>query len=114
MNDRRKRTRTDTSVDESLPAGPLTTAARAGNHSLSLVRRSVAGVGVLQPTFDRIVVVSSAPVGVLKSKLPLQMLETASHNFGVITYRGANRKDAVYLGCRMRAKLGTTTDFGTA
>ena len=88
MDGRRKRTRTDTSVDESQPAGPLTTAARAGDHSLSPVRRSIAGVGVLQLSFDRVVIVSSAPVGVLKRKLPLQMLEAASHSFDVITYRG--------------------------
>ena len=75
MDGRRKRTRIDANVDESLPAGPLT-AAGAGDHSLRPVRRSIDGVGVLQPGFDRIVIVSSAPVGVLKSRLPLQMLKS--------------------------------------
>ena len=97
MNDRRKRTRIDASVDESLPAGRLTTASPAGNHSSSLAGWRVAGVGVLRPTFDCIVIISSAPVGVLKSKLPLQMLETASHSYDVITYR---RKESM-----MRSKL---------
>jgi hypothetical protein len=81
MNDRRKRTRIDASVDESLLAGHLTTASPAGNHTSSLAGWHVAGVGVLQPTFDRIVVVSSAPV-----KLPLQ---SVSAEYGSLTIRSA-------------------------
>jgi hypothetical protein len=49
---------------------------------------SIPGVGPLQPCFDRVVIVSSAPVGKLKKVLPMRALLLASHSLVLVRYRG--------------------------
>jgi hypothetical protein len=49
---------------------------------------SIPGVGPLQPCFDRVEIVSSAPVGKLKARLPVAALELACHRFELLTYTG--------------------------
>jgi hypothetical protein len=49
---------------------------------------SIPGVGPLQPCFDRVEIVSSAPVGKLKKLLPIAALELACHSFELRTYTG--------------------------
>jgi hypothetical protein len=49
---------------------------------------SVPGVGPLQPCFDRVEIVSSAPVGKLRTLLPITVLQLASHRFELRTDRG--------------------------
>jgi hypothetical protein len=49
---------------------------------------SIPGVGVLQPCFDRVTIVSSATVGALKVLLPTAALAKASHSFEILTYNG--------------------------
>jgi hypothetical protein len=48
----------------------------------------IPGVGVLHPCIDRVVIVSTASVGSLKSFLPIAVLKGAFHSFEVITYDG--------------------------
>src|SRR5262245_20369537 len=52
------------------------------------IRYAIPGVGTLQTGFDRIRIVCSTPVGVLKKKLPMHALEGASHRFEITTYTG--------------------------
>jgi hypothetical protein len=49
---------------------------------------SVPAVGPLQPSFDRVDIVSSARVGKLKSLLPIAGLNLTCHTFKLRTYRG--------------------------
>jgi hypothetical protein len=49
---------------------------------------SIPGVGPLQPCFDRVVIVSSAPVGKLKKVLPMGALQLACHSLVLLRYRG--------------------------
>jgi hypothetical protein len=49
---------------------------------------SIPGVGPLQPCFDRVEIVSSAPVGKLRTRLPIAALELTCHSFDLWTYRG--------------------------
>ena len=39
---------------------------------------AIPNVGTFRPCFDRVVIVSSTPVGVLKTRLPLRILEEVS------------------------------------
>lgn len=48
----------------------------------------VPGVGVLHPSIDRVVIVSTASVGALKKLLPIAALEKAFHSFHVLRYSG--------------------------
>jgi len=48
----------------------------------------IPNVGTLRPCFDRVVIVSRTPVGILKARLPLQILREVSHSFNITTYRG--------------------------
>jgi len=50
--------------------------------------RAIPNVGTFRPCFDRVVIVSSTPVGILKTRLPLKILEEVSHSFNIITYSG--------------------------
>jgi hypothetical protein len=50
--------------------------------------RAIPNVGTFRPCFDRVVIVSSTPVGILKTRLPLQILEEVSHSFNITTYSG--------------------------
>ena len=54
----------------------------------SQLKWSIPGVGPLQPCFDRVEIVSSAPVGKLKRLLPIVDLELACHSFELRTYTG--------------------------
>src|SRR5262245_32930507 len=45
-------------------------------------------VGTVRPCFDRVVIVSRTPVGVLKTRLPLHILTEVSHSFHITTYTG--------------------------
>src|SRR5262249_26799917 len=47
---------------------------------------AIPNVGRLRPCFDRVVIVSSTPVGILKTRLPLQILREVSHSFHITTY----------------------------
>jgi hypothetical protein len=49
---------------------------------------SIPGIGVLRPCFDRVTIVSSAPVGALMRSLPIAVLKKASHSFDILTYTG--------------------------
>jgi hypothetical protein len=49
---------------------------------------SIPGVGVLHPSYDRVVIVSSRSVGELYVHLPIATLRRASHSFDVLTYNG--------------------------
>src|SRR5262249_18002324 len=49
---------------------------------------SIPGVGPVQPCFDRVVIVSSAPVGKLKKVLPMTALQLACHSLVLLRYRG--------------------------
>src|SRR5262249_33612750 len=51
---------------------------------------AIANVGTFRPCFDRVVIVSRTPVGILKTRLPLQILESVSHSFNITTYKGQN------------------------
>jgi hypothetical protein len=53
---------------------------------------AIAGVGTLRPCFDRVVIVSSTPVGALKARLPITALQLVSHAFNVLTYDGPDRR----------------------
>ena len=48
----------------------------------------IPGVGVLHPGVDRVVIISTASVGVLKALLPIKALKKAFHSFHVVTYDG--------------------------
>jgi hypothetical protein len=48
----------------------------------------IPGVGVMHPCIDRVVIVSTASVGSLKTLLPLPILERGFHSFEILTYRG--------------------------
>src|SRR5262249_32976972 len=50
--------------------------------------RAIPKVGTFRPCFDRVVIVSSTPVGILKTRLPLKILEEVSHSFNITTYSG--------------------------
>jgi hypothetical protein len=49
---------------------------------------AIPNVGTLRPCFDRVVIVSRTPVGILKTRLPLQILREVSHSFHIKTYTG--------------------------
>jgi hypothetical protein len=57
-------------------------------HPVSQLQWSIPGVGPLQPSFDRVEIVSSATVGKLKELLPIAALELACHRFELRTYTG--------------------------
>ena len=42
----------------------------------------------MHPCIDRVVIVSTASVGSLKTLLPLPILERGFHSFEILTYRG--------------------------
>src|SRR5919204_4068403 len=63
-------------------------AARLPMHPVSQLQWSIPGVGPLQPSFDRVEIVSSATVGKLKELLPIAALELACHRFELRTYTG--------------------------
>ena len=48
----------------------------------------IPSVGVMHPCIDRVVIVSTASVGSLKTLLPLPILERGFHSFEILTYRG--------------------------
>jgi hypothetical protein len=52
------------------------------------VQWSIPGVGPLQPSFDRIEIVSSAAIGKLKNLLPIVALGLTCHKFKLRTYSG--------------------------
>jgi hypothetical protein len=49
---------------------------------------SIPGVGPLQPSLDRVEIVSPAPLGKLKKLLPIADLKLACHRFELRTYTG--------------------------
>ena len=49
---------------------------------------AIPNVGTLRPCFDRVVIVSRTPVGILNTRLPLQILRKVSHSFHITTYKG--------------------------
>ena len=49
---------------------------------------AIPNVGTLRPCFDRIVIVSRTPFGILKTRLPLHILRNVSHSFHITTYTG--------------------------
>src|SRR5262249_6794399 len=49
---------------------------------------AIPNVGKFRPCFDRVVIVSCTPVGILKTRLPLQILREVSHSFHITTYTG--------------------------
>src|SRR5262249_62262143 len=49
---------------------------------------AIPNVGALRPCFDRVVIVSRTPVGILHTRLPLQILRKVSHSFHITTYTG--------------------------
>jgi hypothetical protein len=57
-------------------------------HPVSRLQWSIPGVGPLQPCFDRVEIVSSAPVGKLKTLLPITILPPVCHRFELLRYRG--------------------------
>ena len=57
----------------------------------------IPGVGILHPSIDRVVIVSTASVGTLKKLLPIAALQAAFHSFHVLTYSGPDP--------RIRAKI---------
>src|SRR6516165_3313527 len=48
----------------------------------------IPGVGVVHPSIDRVVIVSTASVGYLKKFLPLAILKRGFHSFEILTYSG--------------------------
>jgi hypothetical protein len=48
----------------------------------------IVAAGTACPHFDRIRIVSDKSVGALKTRLPMVALESASHSFNVIRYKG--------------------------
>jgi hypothetical protein len=48
----------------------------------------IPGVGVIHPCIDRVVIVSTASVGSLKTLLPLAILKRGFHSFDILTYDG--------------------------
>ena len=49
---------------------------------------AIPNVGTFRPCFDRVVIVSRTPVGILNTRLPLQILRKVSHSFHITTYKG--------------------------
>ena len=49
---------------------------------------AIPNVGTLRPCFDRVVIVSRTPVGILNTRLPLQILRKVSHSFHITTDKG--------------------------
>src|SRR5262249_36456694 len=49
---------------------------------------AIPNVGTFRPCFDRVVIVSRTPVGILNTRLPLQILRELSHSFRITTYTG--------------------------
>src|SRR5262249_18531676 len=47
---------------------------------------AIPNVGTFRPCFDRVVIVSSTPVGILNTRLPLPTLREVSHSFHITTY----------------------------
>jgi hypothetical protein len=62
---------------------------------------AIPNVGTLRPCFDRVVIVSRTPVGILKARLPLQILREVSHSFHITTYMGQHPglRSAITLVC---------------
>jgi hypothetical protein len=54
------------------------------------IRYDIPGVGTMRAGFDRVRIVSSRPVAVLKNNLPRQALEEAGHHFEITSYTGQN------------------------
>src|ERR1700723_944101 len=48
----------------------------------------IPGVGAMHPCIDRVVIVSTAPVGTLMKFLPLPDLKRGFHSFDILTYDG--------------------------
>jgi hypothetical protein len=59
-----------------------------GREGRNSVRWSIPGLGEFPPGFDRVRIVSGTPVGLLKTRLPLKILESVSHSFNITTYKG--------------------------
>jgi hypothetical protein len=53
---------------------------------------AIPGVGELYAHFDRVLIVSPTPVGVLNTLLPVPTLRKTSHYFNITTYTGKNSK----------------------
>ena len=69
---------------------------------------SIPGVGAVHPRIDRVVIVSTAPVGFLKKYLPISALKQASHAFEVHSYGGPDprlRSRIVMVGAGTSAPL---------